>query len=305
VKRALLIGAVVLAGCAPPTPRPGPLAPIAVSQPAPPPPPDHSEARFKKLAADLKRLAKRSPGGDVAFWVEDRLRGRRWAFNADRVFRSASLIKIPVAALAAETWRQNPEKRTPQIEKRVWRTIAESHNVSTDVVVDHVGGLGRVNAFCAEHGWGHTRMSHKMMAWRSKNGQNVTTARDVAAMLRSIDSGELVSPEVSDYLWGLLKDQEIVDRIPAGLPGDAGLEVGNKTGTMLSVIHDAGIVRGEDVRYLLVIMIDRPRAEPPADLYCRKVSAMVYRALATRPAERLDRSASPAPPPGRSDAPGA
>lgn len=219
----------------------------------------------------------------VAFWVEDHLTGRRWALNADRVFRSASLIKIPVAALALRQWEKHPERRKPAIVKRVWRTIAESHNVSTDVVVDHVGGLRAINRFCAEQGWTHTRMNHKMMAWRTRKRHNLTTARDVAAMLRAIDGKTLVDERVSEEMWVLLRDQKIVDRIPAGLPKNAKLEVGNKTGTMLSVVHDAGIVRGPGVRYLLVIMIDRPRDEPPADAYCRKVSSLVYAALAPQP----------------------
>jgi beta-lactamase class A len=229
-------------------------------------------------------MAKQAPGGTVAFWVEDRLHGRRWALNPDRVFNSASLIKIPIAALALRTWERRPERRTPGLAKRLWRVIAESHNVSTDVVVTSLGGLGPVNRFCREHGWLHTRMNHLMMKWRRQGTPNLTTARDVAAMLRAIDSDHLEDRRVSEQMWSLLRDQRIVDRIPAGLPKNAGLQVGNKTGTMLSVVHDAAIVRGKRLRYLLVIMIDRPTDEAPADAYCRKVSRRVYEALEPEPA---------------------
>ena len=273
----LLLVTVLLAGCAP-----SPPVPVAAAPPPAPvaaPRPDRGLARFEALKTSLKALGGRAPGRGVAFWVEDRLTGRRWAYNADRVMRSASLIKIPVAAVALKQWRDKPGRRTPALEKRVWRMIAESHNVSTDVIVDHVGGLGPVNRFCAFQGWAHTRMNHKMMAWRTRKAHNLTTARDVASMLRSVDSGTLVNRRVSSELWELLTDQEIVDRIPAGIPKGAPVEVGSKTGTMLSVIHDAAIVRGEGVRYLLVIMIDGPGSEPKADAYCRRVSAAVYRAL--------------------------
>lgn len=256
----------------------GEVRPDPVSAPSSAPPRD--ESRFRALTAELKQVARRVPGRGIALWVEDRLGSRRWALNGDQVMRSASLIKIPVAAVALAGWERAPERRTPAIQRRVWRTLAESHNVSTDVVVDHVGGLFRINRFCRQQGWSRTRMSHKMMAWRTRKAHNVTTARDVAAMLRAIDTGELVSPGVSEGLWRLLRDQQIVDRIPAGLPKGAGVEVGNKTGTMLSVIHDAGIVRGDGVRYLLVVMINGPRSEAAADAFCRRISARVYRALA-------------------------
>jgi beta-lactamase class A len=274
---ALLLVTLLGAGCRPPRPAPVPAAPPAT--PIAARPPDLRPARFEALKRSLKALAGRAPGRGVAFWVEDRLIGRRWAHNPDRVMRSASLIKIPVAALALKRWREKPFRRTPALEKRVWRMIAESHNVSTDVVVDHLGGLGPVNRFCVLQGWTHTRMNHKMMAWRTRKAHNLTTARDVASMLRGIDAGELVDREVSSELWELLKDQKIVDRIPAGLPKGAPVDVGSKTGTMLSVVHDAAIVRGPGVRYLLVIMIDGPRSEAGADAYCRRVSAAVYQAL--------------------------
>jgi len=242
-----------------------------------------SEQRFHQLESTLKRMAQRVPGGDVAVWVEDRVHQRRFTYHADRVFRSASLIKIPVAALAYRGWERHPERRTPAIQHRVWRILAESHNISTDVVVDHVGGLGPVNAFCREQGWSQTRMYHKMMAWRTRKAHNTTSARDVASVLRAIDDRTLVSEAASRSLWNTLRQQKIVDRIPAALPNSAGLQVGNKTGTMLAVVHDAAIVRGKGLRYLLVILIARPTSEARADAYCREVSAHVYRSLRPGP----------------------
>lgn len=255
------------------------------SAPAPKPDQAAQERRFRDLTQSLFQLARQAPGGTVAFWVEDRLNGRRWALNPDRVFNSASLIKIPIAALALRTWERHPERRTPELAKRLWRVIAESHNVSTDVVVNSLGGLAPVNRYCREHGWLHTRMNHLMMKWQHQGMHNLTTARDVADMLRAIDSDRLDDRRVSEQMWSLLRDQRIVDRIPAGLPKKAGLLVGNKTGTMLSVVHDAAIVRGNGLRYLLVIMIDRPTDEDPADAYCRNVSRTVYQAL--RPERRV------------------
>lgn len=235
--------------------------------------------RFRKLRAVLPALARRAPGRVAAIWVEDRLHNRRFAVNADLAFRSASLIKLPIAGATYEYWQRHPQRRTPQLEKRVWRMVAESHNPSTDVVIDHIGGLGRVNDYSRRHGLRGTRLRRKLMDWRHNPAFNETTPRDVAASLRDVDRGSLVSRAASWAVWKAMKQQVLVQRIPAGLPRSARVEVGNKTGTNSIALHDAAIVRGNGLRYLLVIMIDHPRSEAAGDAYCRGVSAAVYRAL--------------------------
>lgn len=237
-------------------------------------------ARFRRLRAELPKLARQAPGRAAAIWVEDRLRNRRFAVNGDWLFHSASMIKLAIAGAAYEYWQRHPERRTAELERRVWRMIAESHNASTDVVVDQIGGLRRVNDYARRHGLRGTRMVRKMLAWRGSTAFNVTTPRDVAASLRAVDSGNFVDRAASAAIWKALRDQVLVQRIPAGLPSGQHLQVGNKTGTNPVALHDGAVVRGEGLRYLLVIMVDHPRSEEAGDAYCRRVSARIYRALA-------------------------
>jgi beta-lactamase class A len=227
----------------------------------------------------LAALAARVPGSAVAIQWEDLERGASVAIHPAQVFRSASLIKIPVAAATLALWERHPELRTAERERWLWKMIAESSNVTVDLLAQHLGGLPAVNRFCREQGWRDTEMNYYFRDWRTRRRQNLTSARDVAAMLRAIDRRALVSPAASETLWSLLKDQTMRQRIPAGLPLDARAEVGNKTGTLLSVVHDAAIIRAPGAHYLLCILIDHPRSEAAGDAYCRQVSRAVWEAM--------------------------
>jgi beta-lactamase class A len=258
----------------------GVLGVLAVSPPARPAAPAQEGAvRFRELTGELRRLAGRVPGSAVAFWVEDRVHGRKWALDPDRSFLAASLLKVPIAAMALERWEKHPEAATPELRKRVWRMVAESHNSSADRMTDYLGGFAAVTRFCREHGWARTRMGGKFLAWKVRTGPNLTSARDMAAILRVIDDRKLISEDVSKSLWRMLRDQKLVQRIPAGLPKNAGIRVGNKTGTMKRSLHDVAIVRGPGVHYLLVILTENPRSNAAGDAYCREVSRTVYRHL--------------------------
>lgn len=231
------------------------------------------------VRAVLERFSRRAPAGEVAFYWGDLTSGGRVAVRPEKIFRSASLIKLPVAAAVLARWEQDPGGRTPEREQLLWKMIAESNNVAVDLLAEYAGGLEAINRFCREQGWNETEMNYYFRDWRTRRKHNLTSARDVAAMLRAIDRRELVSPAASEHLWRLLLDQSMRQRIPAGIPRDAGAEVGNKTGTLVSALHDAAIVRSPQAHYLLVILTANPRSEPAGDAYCREVSSAVWEAV--------------------------
>jgi len=289
-RRSLLLPLLLLAapGCqspraptralpSPPVPVAPPAAPAALSTP-----PQLTYRAGHELRRLLASAARRVPGSAAAIAWEDLDSGASVQIGAGRVFNSASLIKLPVAAAVLALWERYPERRTAALQQSLWKVIALSDNVAVDVLAEHAGGLGAINNFCRAHGWYDTAMRYYFRDWRTRRAQNTTSARDMAAMLRAIDRGELVSPGVSDALWQLMKDQTMRQRIPAGIPTGAPVEVGNKTGTLLSVLHDVAIVRGPGAHYLLCILTAHPRSEPAGDAYCREVSREVWEALARR-----------------------
>ena len=88
----------------------------------------------------------------------------------------------------------------------------------------------------------------------TEDGSLPATANDVALLLRSIATGDAISPDASQAMADLMKTEEINDRIPAELP--AGTRVAHKTGNWDNVTHDAGIVHGAKGAYVMVLMSD-------------------------------------------------
>jgi beta-lactamase class A len=220
------------------------------------------------------------PGSAAAIYWEDLDTGDSVAIGADRVFKAASLIKLPVAVAILDLWEREPAKRTPERQSLLWRMIAESNNEALDALAEHLGGLSAVNRFCREHGWRDTAMNAYYRDFRHPPGANLTSARDMATILRGVDRRQLISPAASDSLWRLLCDQTRRQRIPAGIPADAGAQVGNKTGTMKTVLHDVAIVRSPGAHYLLCILTANQRSDAAGNAFCRSVSQLVWEAVA-------------------------
>lgn len=259
-----------------------PSAPRASAKPsqAPPAAPGATAEQLRRLEAQLRQQIRKAPAQLVAVYLYDVPSKRTLKINADRTFKAASLMKIPVAAAVLTKWEKQPSLRTPALEKAMWRMIAESNNRDTDTLIDHAGGLQAVNAFSRAQGWNATEVNFKLLQWRTRRKHNFTSPRDQMAMLRAIDDRKLVSPQASEALWGMLKDQTMRQRIPAGIPPHPGLEVGSKTGTLISVLHDVGIVRSPKAHYILCILTAAPRSEPAGDVFCREISRTVWNGIA-------------------------
>jgi len=89
---------------------------------------------------------------------------------------------------------------------------------------------------------------------RADEAMNVTSAADVAALLRMLLAGEVVDAESSQEMIDLLARQQINDRLPAYLPG--GTEVAHKTGNLDGLMHDAGIIFAPTGPVIVVVMTE-------------------------------------------------
>lgn len=83
---------------------------------------------------------------------------------------------------------------------------------------------------------------------------NITTPADIATFFMELANREIVSPEASDEMLQLLEQQEINDRLPALLP--EGTVCAHKTGDLINVVHDAGIVDGEDGPIIATVLAE-------------------------------------------------
>jgi beta-lactamase class A len=83
---------------------------------------------------------------------------------------------------------------------------------------------------------------------------NITTPADVATFFMELANREIVSPEASDEMLQLLEQQEINDRLPALLP--EGTVCAHKTGDLVNVVHDAGIIDGQDGPMIVAVLTE-------------------------------------------------
>lgn len=104
---------------------------------------------------------------------------------------------------------------------------------------------------------------------------NTTTARDMAVILRSIETGAAASPAATRAMREILLAQEFNEKIPAGVP--AGVRVAHKTGEISGHSHDAAIVYPAGRRpYVLVVLTRGITDGAKASKLISDISALIY-----------------------------
>lgn len=205
--------------------------------------------------------------------------GEMASLNAQQTFRSASLYKLFVlysAYLRLEsgelsrdellTFSQEAYDAEPYAEWQAGtRTsvscalramITLSNNAASEMLLERVGGGARVTADIRALGLEQSQIG---------GGYASTSPADVALLLEKIARRQLVSPEASDEMLGLLSDQRRNDRLPLPLP--LGVAVAHKTGELTKLRNDAGIVFAPSGPYLFVALA----SDAPNDAAARQV----------------------------------
>lgn len=120
--------------------------------------------------------------------------------------------------------------------------IVISHNYAALLLAEKVGVSG-IKSFLSENGFNSSETGTPPK----------TTASDIALFFEKLHQGKLVSPEYSQKMIELLKEQQSNDGLPKYLPDKS--KVANKTGDIGWFKHDAGIIytdTGDD--YVIVVM---------------------------------------------------
>lgn len=154
------------------------------------------------------------------------------------------------------------------------RMIAASDNTAALTLTRRVG-LDNVNRTLQTIGLTHSRLDF--------TDDNITTADDVADLLERIALGRAVSRDASRQMLDLLLGQELNDLLPATLPTD--VPVAHKTGTLIGLRHDAGIVYGPSGPYVLVFMSNGLANEEVAYRIAPRLSADIYDYFTEHPSQ--------------------
>jgi beta-lactamase class A len=212
----------------------------------------------------------------VGVAVYDLATGRRAGLNTDQMFRPASVIKLAVMVAAFRERPHMPPGQFDRLGPDLERMITVSDNAATRRLVVRLG-VRQVNTAVRELGIARFRVGESGSAKWVLQGSLASPA-DTALLLARIARREVVSRQACSEMLKLLGAQHKRRRIPAGLPSAPDLWVGNKTGTLVGVVNDAGIVLqpSRGVGYTLAIFTSGAHSEKAGDKLLADLSAMVY-----------------------------
>lgn len=251
----------------------------------------------------VRRLAAQAIGfdGRVAVYLKDLQKGRVWAYHADDLFPSASLIKAPIMVGVFEKIRQGElslqsrlklEKRHRTggsgslkwsrdgsqftVRQLLEKMIDESDNTATRMLIDQVG-LAYLQQQFPRMGLIYTEIYPEGLSLRGTGVtyENYTTAREMASLLDKIYRGDAVDRYSSQLMADILKRQKSRSRLAKYLP--AGWEIAHKTGLLRKACHDAAIVFSPKGDYVLVVLTGQNRDYGTAKDFISKLGTITYR----------------------------
>ena len=281
---------------------------------------DPLEAALReRIEAEARALAEEGGDGEalrVAVAFRDISTAHRVGILEDRPFHAASTMKVPVLY---ELYRQHDDRRLdvgdPVRVRNTFRSVHDgspytlesdadtellealggtlparrlahgmitvSSNLATNILLEELGPEA-VQARMDHLGAGEMRVRRGVSDIPAFEAgySNETTARGLLRVMELVAGCVELSRPVCDEVHGILEDQVYRSEIPAGLP--AGTRVGNKTGSITRIRHDAAIVHREGRSpYLLVILTEGFDDGDRASTLMADLSRIVWEAVGT------------------------
>ncbi|KAA5838363.1 serine hydrolase [Saccharopolyspora hirsuta] len=227
----------------------------------------------ERLRADL---AAADLPGRVGFAAWDLAEREPVLLGAERVVPAASTIKVLVMITAlravqagriglddpldlpaervggAGLLRQLRSIERISLRDLITLMIVISDNAATNAVIDAVG-FDAIRDCAADLGCTGTRVERRLMH-HHEPGRNETTALDQARVLDRLAGGAALPPDLTEHALGVLAEQQVRDRLPARLP--AGATCWNKTGELLGLRHDVGLIGADRPRAVIAVLVD-------------------------------------------------
>jgi len=238
-----------------------------------------SQHADKKLQQKLSALIQPFHG-DVGVYVKNLHTGKTVAINADSVYPTASMVKIPILTGIMDKINKDELKFHQEIVyndsllypgvdilgsfkngekielgKLMMLMMTMSDNTASRYLQMFAGTGTRINAILDSMGFHYTRVNSKTPGreeiWK-KYGWGQTTPREMATLLESIYNGKIVSPAASSRMLRLINrnywDAEAVSQIP---PFAA---VFSKSGALDEYRSEVVLVRGVKSAYVFCII---------------------------------------------------
>ena len=199
-----------------------------------------------------------------------------FSYNENKVFVSASLIKIPIMlAVLNEVKNGNitldkiinisqddilddnevfeKDKYRYSLRELIYFMITVSDNTSTNVLIKLLG-FDYINKFIKEAGLSNTKLERCMNDWAAiKDGKNnYTTLLDMDNCFEALINKTILNNELCDFAINTLYEQKINNQIPRYIPN---VKFAHKTGGLDYLNSDVGIFKKNDQMYFIGISI--------------------------------------------------
>lgn len=200
--------------------------------------------------------------------------------------RFALGTEVPLPAQRAGGFgvlRELPGVQRLTIADLITLMIVISDNAATNAVIDTVG-FPAIASCAADLGCVATKVERRLMDVDAP-GRNTTCALDQARILDRLATGRALPVQLTAHALGVLSRQQVRDRLPAALPGEA--RCWNKTGEIRGSRHDVALIGDVRPRAVVAVLVDELTDEPsrrgagPGPVYDRiaDLGLRVFRAL--------------------------
>jgi beta-lactamase class A len=252
------------------------------------------------LKRELVGLVREYRSLSVGMFFLDVDTGKHIDIGGARVFPAASTIKLPIlialfqdvdagrvklnqtlvmrrkhVAVGSGTLQYKPVGTKLSVLDTASRMIIISDNTATNMIIDRMGGISRLNSRFRSWGLRDTVMRNWLADLR---GTNKTSSKDLARVLTLVSKRRLISDGSRQKVLGILRRTKTRTLLPSGI--GPGAKIAHKTGDIGFLVGDAGLVempRGR--RYVGVVFVRRPYDSPQARKFVKRVSRLVYNYL--------------------------
>jgi len=260
----------------------------------------------KKLQQQVESLIK-GFNGDIGVYVKNLKNGKTVSINADTIFPTASIVKIPILIGVMDklntgelTYHQNLTYRDSllyagvdilgsfkdtekvDLSKVLMLMLSTSDNTASLWLQSLAGKGTRINEILDSLGFKNTRVNSRTPGReldRTIYGWGQTTPKEMATIMEKIVCGEVINKERSAQMLRLLGrnywDEQAVSQIPPDI------FVASKNGAVNQSRSEVLFVNGDGARYIFCICTKNNKDESwkpdnEAWVLTKKISALLW-----------------------------
>lgn len=145
--------------------------------------------------------------------------------------------------IASESAEMTEGSISLPVNQAMKQMITISHNYAALLLAQKVG-LKNISEFITNNHYTESKIGSPPM----------TSAYDIYSFFDTLYHGKMVNAQYNDVMLGLLKEQQLNNKLPKYLPEN--VVVAHKTGELGFVSHDAGIVYTPKGDYIIVVLTE-------------------------------------------------